>query len=106
MRLLDKLKRNKPTVSDSEIKEIQARVRTMRNQIGNRDIDLADLFALVKEDERPLLREIKEVRRPEIARVWPDQVPALEPLDAETNAPKVTYGDWELLRRKGLVTLP
>jgi hypothetical protein len=66
-----------PVVSDTEVKEIQARVRTMREQIGKREVELADLFALLGEDERPLLREMDEVKVPEVERVWPDQVPSL-----------------------------
>lgn len=79
MRLFDKLRRKTPYITASEIEEIQQRVRSMREQIGRRDIELADLFVLVKEDERPLLREIEEVKRPELERVWPYQVPATKP---------------------------
>ena len=105
MRLFNK-RQTQTAITDSEVKNIQERVRTMRRQIGKCDIELADLFALVREDERPVLREIREVRRPEIARVWPDQVPSQPKTMPEVTVPSVTYGDWELLRRKGLVTLP
>jgi hypothetical protein len=96
----------RPIVSETEVKDIQERVRTMREQVGRRDIELADLFALLGEDERPALREMNEFKRPEIKRVWPDQVPELPKTPAEAAVPQTTYGDWEALRRKGFVTLP
>lgn len=86
MRLIEKLRRKQPTVTNADIEEIQKRVRAMREQVGRRDIDLAELFMLVREDERPLLREIDEVKRPELARVWPEQVPSVS-----TSAPKPTF---------------
>ena len=59
------------------VRHIQERVRTMRDQLGERDVELADLFALVREDERSQLRKMDEVSVPEVvARVWPDQVPS------------------------------
>jgi hypothetical protein len=105
MRLFEKL-RKQPTVSEAEVTEIKERVRSMRREIGRHDIELADLFALLGEDERPLLREIREVSVPQITRVWPDEVPELPRTPAEAGVPKTTYGDWDLMRRKGLVTLP
>jgi hypothetical protein len=86
MRLIEKLRRKQPAVTNADIEEIQKRVRAMREQVGCRDIDLAELFMLVREDERPLLREIDEVKRPELARVWPEQVPSVS-----TSAPKPTF---------------
>jgi hypothetical protein len=105
MRLFNKLQKQ-PVVTDTEVKEIQARVRAMRDQIGKRDVELADLFALVGEDERPLLRDIGEVKRPEIARVWPHEVPSSPKATPEAAAPTVTYGNWEQMRRKGLMATP
>jgi hypothetical protein len=107
MQLLSRFQKQ-PIVSDAEVKEIQERVQTMRKQVGRRDVELADLFALLGEDERPALREMNEVKRPEITRVWPNQVPELQKTPEEASMPEVTYTyqTWEELRRKGLITLP
>jgi hypothetical protein len=69
-----------PTVSAQEVQDIQERVRSMRRQIGRRGVQLADLFALLGEQERPVPPEAQEARRPEVARVWPDQGPSLQPV--------------------------
>lgn len=80
MRLLTGRLRKQPTVSEGEVKEIQERVRSMRRQIGRRDIELADLFALLGEEVRPTHSRLVPAQKPEVERVWPDQVPSLQPV--------------------------
>ena len=104
MRILSRLKKQ-PAIDDVAVGEIQERVRAMRHQIGRREIELADLFALLREDERPVLREIEPVKRPELERFWPNQVPATLPAPAAAEAPKVTY-EWQAPRVTGLATTP
>jgi hypothetical protein len=104
MRLIKKLTK-KPTRMEVEVGEIRARVQEMRAAIEQRDVDLADLFAMVGEDERPVLRATLEVKRADVERIWPDEVPSLAPGHPDADA-KVTYGDWELIRRPGPFTVP
>jgi len=80
MRLLPRLHREPPPDLDT-VKEIQDRVREMRRRIGRRDVELAELFALVKEDERPILQKL-EARQAVEERLWPDQVPSRKGGDA------------------------
>ena len=79
MRFLEKF-RKEPAVSDTEVTEIRERVQEMRMRVGRRDVKLADLFALLGEDERPALREMNEVKQPAITRVWPAEVPSSQPV--------------------------
>lgn len=75
MRLFSR-RRKEPDPADLElIREVQERVREMRQRIGGRCVELTDLFALVREDERPIMR-VAEARRPAEERVWPDQIPS------------------------------
>ncbi len=106
MSLFSRFQKHEPAMSDAEVTEIRARVRSMREQVGKRDVDLADLFELVKEDERPVLREIKDVKRPEPERFWPDQVPSSKPSSPNTQAPAAGYGTWQSARTSSLPTTP
>jgi hypothetical protein len=72
-------------------------------ELGRRDPGLTDLFAMLREDERPVMRKTVEVKQAEAERVWPEEVPANPALQAVEA--KVTYGDWELIRRPGPFTL-
>jgi hypothetical protein len=74
MRLFNDRFQKQPTVGPQEVQEIQERLRSMRSQIGGREVQLADLFALLGEQKRPLPPEAQEARRPEVVRFWPDQV--------------------------------
>ena len=74
MRLLSRFRKEPPADLET-IKEIQERVREMRKRIGGNDVELAELFALVREDERPIMREV-EAKQGELQRLWPDQVPS------------------------------
>jgi hypothetical protein len=101
MRLFGKSR--KPSNAEIEVAQIRERVRSMRLELGRRDPGLVDLFGLLKEDERPALKKTAEVKQAKADRVWPDDVPAnpaLQPVEA-----KVTYGDWELMKRPGPFTL-
>jgi hypothetical protein len=93
----------KPTPAELEVIQIRERVRTMRLQLGQHDAGLVDLFALLREDERPVARASLDAKQPEAARLWPDEVPA-NPATQEIDS-KVTFGDWELMRRPGPFTL-
>jgi hypothetical protein len=106
MPLFNKFRR-KPAIDAAGIEEIRSRVRAMRDQIGRRDIELADLFELVGEDDRMMLQMLAKSPRktPPAQRVWPHEVPSSAPLAAETE-PKVTYGDWELMRPPAKFTVP
>lgn len=73
MRFFSRFRKEQPADLET-IKEIQERVREMRRQIRRGDVDLAKLFALVREDERPIMREV-EAQHAELERLWPDQVP-------------------------------
>jgi hypothetical protein len=102
MRLFGKTQK-KPTAAELEVIQIRERVRTMRLQLGRRDAGLIDLFALLREDERPALKKTVQVKHAAEQRLWPDEIPAnpaLQPIDT-----KVTYGDWELMQRPGPFTL-
>jgi hypothetical protein len=96
-------KSRKPSSADVEVAQIRERVRSMRLELGRRDPGLVDLFALLREDDRPALKKKAQVKQAEADRVWPGDVPAnpaLQPVEA-----KVTYGDWELMKRPGPFTL-
>jgi hypothetical protein len=103
MRLFGKHHQKKPWPTEAEITQIRERVRTMRLQLGRRDVELADVFALIGEDERLAVAAARETRRQDAPRLWPDEIPA-NPATQEFDS-KVTYGDWELIRRPGPFTL-
>ena len=105
MRILSRFQ-HQPKLTTSEITDIQRRVRAMRSQVGDGGLELPDLFSLLAEYERPVLRQGEQVKSPELQRLWPDQVPARPMPSVEASAPEMTCSDWELLRRKGVVTLP
>jgi hypothetical protein len=107
MRLFSRFqKQQQPQLSTTEVEEIQERVRTMRQQVGKRDVELADLFALLGEDERTVLREIKEVKRPELERFWPDQIPTTPPPSTHTEPSGAAVVDLKPFERSPLPTAP
>jgi hypothetical protein len=101
MRLISR-NRQKSARLDHEVNEIRARVQTMRDLWSRREVTLADVFAMVGENDRPPVSANRQPIQPQMARVWPEQVATADP-DLE---PKVTYGDWELMRRPGPFTVP
>ena len=102
MRLIGRDK-DRATRLDHEVSEIRARVLTMRARLTRRDVELADLFALVGEHDGPVTGARQQTARPPAPRVWPDEVPGS--LEHSHSEPKVTYGDWELMRRPGPFTV-
>jgi len=63
------------TATETEIIAIRERTRRVREQIGRRDVKLADLFGLVGEDERYFARpRIEDEAEPELRRYRPDEV--------------------------------
>jgi hypothetical protein len=102
MRLISRFQHKQPELSDTEVSQIRERVRNMRDEIGRREVELADLFSLVQEDERPVLREMREVHLPEPERFWPDQIPSSKPAPESQAA----YGGWQGAPQPDLARTP
>lgn len=67
--------RKEPRPDLEAVKALQERVREMRKRIQHGEVELTELFAMIREDERPIMREV-EARPAEQVRVHPDQVPS------------------------------
>jgi hypothetical protein len=91
MRLFSR-RQSEPNPADFEmIREVQNRVREMRQRMGRRCVELPDLFALLREDERTIM-QVVESKRPAAERVWPDQIPS-KPGRGEDRTPKGGISD-------------
>ncbi len=106
MALFSRFHRKQPEISDAEVSQIRERVRNMREEVGRRDVELADLFALLQEDERPVLREIQEVKRPELERFWPDQIPSIKPQSTSMEPQPAAYANLKPFETSDLPTTP
>lgn len=59
MRLFQHLHKSSDATDLQTIRDVRDRVREMRQSLGHRDLELADLFALVVEDEGAILRKMQ-----------------------------------------------
>ncbi len=61
--------------NEAELAEIEASVRNIRSRMANHKMPLGDLFAMMNEDERPILAIIpRKTPQDPAERVLPDQV--------------------------------
>lgn len=61
--------------NEAELAEIEASVRNIRGRMANHKMPLGDLFAMMNEDERPILAIIpRKDGGPVAERVLPDQI--------------------------------
>ena len=103
MTVFDRFRR-KTEIDTAGIEAIRARVRSMREQIGRRDVELSDLFQLISEDDPKVFKNLS-MTRSELTRVWPHEIPSPRPNTAPPES-KITYSNWDANRPPGKFIAP
>ncbi|MGE0686765.1 MAG: hypothetical protein AB7P33_08475 [Dehalococcoidia bacterium] len=68
-------KKKSDASDEAALAEIEASVRNIRSRMANHKMPIGDLFAMMNEDERPILSIIpKKAPPPPSERVSPDQI--------------------------------